>query len=535
MPWVHRGMLSILSRQTDWLLKFGEEIWPKGTGNWTESQLDKIIRHFTWKADPNDPLCEPIHIFQAERDSKNNICALHLQISDKMLFIMPRGASKTTIVNAHNLREIARHETPFMVYLSETATHAEEQLLNVKRQIQNNSAYISVFGEKKPERSDPEKWTQDFIETIDGTVVAAKGRGGQVRGKNVGGKRPNLIIFDDVENLESVKTEEQRSKTLDWLKSDVENALPQIGIDRGRMIGMGTILSPDALLPTLAKSPEWITVTFGAVDPDGEMLWEHYMTREQYDLRRKSYARVRKLHLFNMEFCSTTKAEDEGAIFQQRFFKYAPMTIPEFISKCPGRALIMDPAIGEKKTADFAAFAVIGMTENGQIHIAEVFMDKGMSPRAKIDKFFELHFTYDCNKHGIETVAYQKALVHLAQEEMFRRGKTMGPKAYFNIEAVTHGNISKAERIEGILSPRYAAGYITHDHIFAEYEMQLIDYSPGGTAKKDGPDAVAMGIQLLDPYAAFAFDAENLDPDKLAKDQFKPLEEELGGDFRMAP
>ena len=30
MPWVHRGMLAILARQTDWLLRFGEEKWPKG-------------------------------------------------------------------------------------------------------------------------------------------------------------------------------------------------------------------------------------------------------------------------------------------------------------------------------------------------------------------------------------------------------------------------------------------------------------------------------------------------------------------------
>jgi hypothetical protein len=418
-----------------------------------------------------------------------------------------------------------------MVYLSEAATHAEEQLQNVKRQMETNGLFITVFGDKKPSRSDPEKWTQSFIETTDGVVVAAKGRGGQVRGKNVGAKRPDVIIFDDVEDRESVRTDEQRHKTLDWLKSDVENALPQIGEQRGRLIGLGTILSPDALLPTLSKLPEWLTITFGAIDPDGDMLWQHYMTRTQFDAKRQSYARLRKLHLFNMEFCSTTRAEDEGSIFQQRYFKYAPMSREDFIAKCPGRALMVDPAISEKKDSDFCAFAVVGMLESGQIQIQDVQLFRGYHPKEQVDKYFELHFAYDCNRHGVETVAYQKALVHLLREEMFRKGKTFGPAAYFEVEPVTHGRVSKEERIEGILGPRYAAGYITHDHSFTEYELQLLDYPTG---KKDGPDVVAMAIALLDPYAAFAFDPENLDPDKLAKDQFKPLDEEIG-EWRMAP
>src|SRR6516162_9928935 len=106
MPWVHRGMLAILSRQTDFLLKFGEEQWPRAKGVWDEKQLEKILKHFTWREDPTSPLSKPIPIFQVERDSRGSPVAIHLSISDRMLFIMPRGVSKTTLVNGHNLREI---------------------------------------------------------------------------------------------------------------------------------------------------------------------------------------------------------------------------------------------------------------------------------------------------------------------------------------------------------------------------------------------------------------------------------------------
>jgi hypothetical protein len=56
--------------------------------------------------------------------------------------------------------------------------------------------------------------------------------------------------------------------------------------------------------------------------------------------------------------------------------------------------------------------------------------------------------------------------------------------------------------------------------------------------KRDVPDAVAMSITLLDPYAALAFEVDGvgeLEVDNLAKDQYPPLEEVLGEDWASAP
>jgi hypothetical protein len=145
--------------------------------------------------------------------------------------------------------------------------------------------------------------------------------------------------------------------------------------------------------------------------------------------------------------------------------------------------------------------------------------------------YFNLHFAWDCKRHGVEAISYQKALVHLLKSEMFRRSKQHGPRAYFEVDEITHGRKNKVERVEGILAPRYSAGYITHQRRFPDYESQLLDWPNG---KKDGPDAVAMAVALLDPYAALSFDPENDDEFKLEKDHFKPLDEELG-EWRRAP
>jgi len=530
MPWVHRGILSILSKQSDWLLNFGEEKWPQGTGVWDEKQLDKIIRHFVWRSEPEDPESPMVPIFTVERDSRGSPVACHMGVSDRTLIIMPRGISKTTIVNAHNLRKISYHDSDFLVYLSETATHSEQQLENIRREISGNHLLISIFGSKQPDRTDPERWTQELIETVDGVVVVAKGRGSQVRGLNHRGKRPQDIIFDDLEDKKSVKNDTLREETKAWLKSDVEQALPQIDGKRvGRIVGLGTVLHHDSLILSLARDPEWLTVRFGAIDPDGDMLWESYMTREQYARKKRSFVRIGKLSDFSMEFDSSTRSDGANQKFPSEF-TYAPSA--HYGMDFPARALVMDPAISDEPDADFCAFGVVGMTSRGILHVLDVYMERGMTPRKQIDKYFELHFLWDCNKHGIEAIAYQKALIHLMREEMFRMGKTFGSRAYFEIEPIKHGKTGKVERVEGVLSPRYAAGYITHQRRFPEYEEQLLDWPNG---KKDGPDVVAMAITLLDPLAAFAFDIEDEDEDKLAKDQYPPLDEVMGGEWRSAP
>ena len=155
----------------------GEEKWPGGKGVWDEKQLEKIIKHFVWRSDPEDLTGPLVPLFSADRTASGRIGRLSLSISDRMLVIMPRGVSKTTLLNAHNIREILHHEISFLVYLSETVTHAEQQLENIKRALETNPLIQAVYGAKRPERSSVERWTQSLIETTDGVVIAAKGRG----------------------------------------------------------------------------------------------------------------------------------------------------------------------------------------------------------------------------------------------------------------------------------------------------------------------------------------------------------------------
>jgi hypothetical protein len=525
IPWVHRGLTAILLRQTDFLLQFGKESWPlEPDVEWTPEELQKILKFFVWRSSPKAagiPLFRLVEFeFPGEDEPRQRI---DLYVTNNTQVVMPRGFGKTSVINACNLIKTVYKLRRFIVYLSETATHANKQLDNIKRELTSNERLLAVFGTQKPQRNDDEIWRQDFFETTGGVAFAGRGRGGHVRGLRHNSIRPDDITIDDVEDQESVETDDQRDKTKDWFFGDVMPAGNQITKDTVFNL-VGTLLHKEALIPSLIGDPDWTSVVFGALDPEGQPLWPEYMDEAGIQAKKLTYARLGKLALFYMEFLSKLTV-GEAAKFKGPF-RYQLMQKVEFIA----RALVIDPAISKKENADFCCLGVTGVTDRGQHHVLDMRGRKGMTPREQIDEFFELHFLWDTTHNGVESIAYQMALVHLIREEQFRKAKFYGPKAYFEVTPITHGAQGKIPRVEGILQPRYSSGYITHQKIFPELETQLLEWP---NDKKDFPDVVAMCISLLDPFAAAAFDTTKYDgagiaiegvSDPLAADIYEALD-----------
>lgn len=484
MPWVHRGILAILLRKTDFLAKYGE--------------LEKIQKHFVYKENG-----KILPMFLLE-DGKITLVA-----KDKIAIMMPRGFSKTTIVNAALIYLIEFQDCKFPLLVSETNAHAKNQLGNVKRELESNAILISVFGPKVPGRQDSEKWTEDMITTTDGITVMSRGRGGQVRGLNYNANRPDVIVVDDLEDKESVSTQEQVKKSRSWFYSDL---IPCRSKQGSRIVVLGTLLAKDALLMHLGTDPSWTFVRFGAVDLDGDLLWDENMNFAQIESEKASYALAGNLNEFYMEFMSELR-DESTAKFRKEFIQYSAR--PELVAK----AIVIDPAISNSATADDCAIAVVGMTDKGKIHVCDIWGKRGASPREQVDAYFDLIARNNPDIFGVEAIAYQAALIHLLREEMFRR------KKYFEIIPITH-KAKKSERILGVLQPRYASGYVTHEQIFPKLEQQLLDYD--GKGHDDYPDVVAMAVTLLDPYAAQAADSEK----DLADDEYEPLDATY---FRRVP
>lgn len=513
IPWYARGIIAILLRRGDFLLNFAEEKWPEGSARWTKKSFAKLVRCFKFKVNPADPHSpeEPIFRPRYAEDGRTPV-AVDMVLGTNVVLIIPRGFSKTTLINFTNIYKTLYRLTKFTVYVSEASQHAEDQCATVRRELSTNDRIISLFGNLKPDRSDEESWGAKSFETTTGVKFAARGRGAQIRGLNRFGDRPDTIVLDDVEDEESVSTDVQREKVIKWHTASVENALDR-DEPNAAIYAIGTLLHPKALLPTLTNDINYTSIIFGAIDPEGELLWDDPagMSAAALEKKRQAMAAKGQLYNFYLEYMSTHR-DDARLNFRKEYIRYATHKPSDFLA----RSIHIDPAIGKSSKNDYTAIAVVGLKENGQKHICDFYARKGMPMSEQAEQFFKMRIEWDCTHHSCEAVAYQAALSQAIREMQAIKAKTYGMKAHFEVRDVWPSG-RKIERVEGILQPLMASGYLTFQRIWPELEVMLLDWP---NAELDGPDAIAGAIANLEPFAMLSYG----DPEKLERDYAPPVE-----------
>lgn len=88
--------------------------------------------------------------------------------------------------------------------------------------------------------------------------------------------RPDLIILDDVENDENVRTPEQRKKLKDWF----DKAVSKCGDDYTDIVYIGTLLHYDSLLAKTLANPAYRSIKYKAVIrfSQADDLWQQWET-----------------------------------------------------------------------------------------------------------------------------------------------------------------------------------------------------------------------------------------------------------------
>lgn len=531
MPWVHRGIAALRTQQCDFLLDFGEEWWPEDVENgtpseWTVDDVVKIVTNFVVvereaKLDEMGRVVEPEilrPLFILDLDEQGVIQGI--RIADEAdgsqnAFMLPRGYSKTTLINLLNHRDLTYEEEKFILYVSETLPHASAQLLTLRGQFENNERHREVFGNQVPDRSASEKWGEKEFELLNGCRCAALGSGGQVRGISKDAVRPSQITVDDFQNEEGVKSDTQRAKDISWVLRTLLPARKLFGKNQTKINFIGTLLGPGAVMDVLLKDPDWTRVRFGARDRQGELLWAYALNEAKLEKLKAQFERLGDIVGFDYEYNSKLPP-DTGHGFALGKITYLIRPSEWFEAK----ALVADPAISKTGNPDFFALACVGIGKFGDMHVIDFFGQQGVDFDDQAEKFFDMHFAHmldvapDKWAHGVESIAYQQALadlIKMKQAEKARNG--WGERAFFPIEPITHGRTGKHMRIQGLFQPRVRSGHISMNQPFGVLIQQMRDYLQPGT-KDDGPDAVAMAIGLLEPHAHTLLNVanENGDP-----------------------
>jgi predicted phage terminase large subunit-like protein len=340
-------------------------------------------------------------IFQAVTD--NDI--------EHLVIVAFRGSGKSTIVSmAYPLwAMVGQMQKKYIVIVSQTQQQAQQHLRNFRAEVESNELFRNDFGNLEEESNE---WGISALTMPHlGAKIIAVSREQGVRGLRNGPHRPDLVISDDVEDTNSVRTREGRNKTYDWFTSEI---LP-IGSLRTKFVTIGNLLHEDSLLMRLkdgfaAGSHDGVYRSY-PIEQDGISTWPgkypnmDAITKQERRIgNRIAWEREFRLHIIPNEDQIVTSS-------MIQYYKTIPTALQGEYRK---RAVGVDLAISESDTADYTAMVKLdrrGHGRNTKIYILPQPINRRMSFNSTIDTIHDINKQFGSATFYVESTAYQDAAV----------------------------------------------------------------------------------------------------------------------------
>lgn len=368
----------------------------------------------------------PHYVTYATADFHREIFRLTETKGGVTVLVAFRGSAKSTICTlSYPLWAIlGKEQKRFVVLLSQTQRQARQHLSNLKKELEQNILLRSDLG---PFKEETDEWGgySLVIPRYNARITAASSEQ-SVRGMRHLQYRPDVIIADDVEDLQSVRTQEGRDKTYDWFKGDI---VPSGTLDT-KVIVVGNLLHEDSLLRRLQDEiDEGILNGCYREFPilvNGAPLWRgRFPTVASLEEERKKVANESS---WQREFLLKIIPEEDQVIHRAWIHYYNNEEIPSFdFDKFSWTKIGIDLAISEKASADYTAMvagSLFGRYGNSpKLYIHPFPVNERLTFPAAIEK--AKMFSQSANPKRkkcellIEEVGYQPAFTQQLKREWY--------------------------------------------------------------------------------------------------------------------
>jgi predicted phage terminase large subunit-like protein len=242
---------------------------------------------------------------------------------------------------------------------------------------------------------------------------------------------------------------------------------------------------------------KWSVVYKSAINPDGSLFFPERLSAE--------FLQAQKQNLGSYSFANQYMNEiipEELQTFKKHWLKYYTVlpSVPLF------HFAFIDPAIGQKKTSDYTGIVVIAVDPDTNWYV-RVARRERMTPSQIVNTCFDIQKEYSCLGIGVESVAYQEALIYMLNEETMRRQIMLPIKAF-----VPPTDRTKEARIRGLV-PRYEWGRVYHCQGLYDLETELLQFPRGSH------DDIVNGLADLDGLITYPErERENVEKPNSASD-----------------
>lgn len=326
----------------------------------------------------------------------------------------PREHAKTSTVLTYVERRLAQHAPLRVGIISGTDDLAKKFLNEVKYELEANEQLIADYavGKRPGNRFVGPKWTEHELVLSGAREAGMAGKDVSLfsvgRGAQISSRHCDLLVVDDIESAESVKSDIVRQAMREYWAREVAPVLSP----GGKFIVTGTRKHFDDLYAALIRDEAWhvIDAAKSVFLDDGAPIWP-----DMWDinglLARKKQLDATDLLAWSQEYLNEPRPSETQMFYPEKWPTYAktPKELSYFQS--------WDLAISEKEYADYTVGFTIGVDEDNNVYVLE--RRKGhWDFNRQLSEIGDMGNRWAAGGQlaaiGIESVAYQAAAVQEA-------------------------------------------------------------------------------------------------------------------------
>lgn len=362
--------------------------------------------------------------------------------------VLPRGTGKSAFGTlGPACWSVAYKHKTYILICSDIGSTAEKFIKDIKDNMLENSYIESAFGKMLDDKNRDFICNATQLEFTNRTFVEAISSTSPMRGRKYRNTRPDLIILDDYQSEDDVRTEEAREKKWKRYSDDVKFAKQRPVRRNGKVIKKGTVLMAwgtqqhkECFYSRLIKTPTWTFkkergVLVDDVDEyfnsglwlefkkilnnyknenrleDAKEFYYQHQNEMQFDSLWSEFWDCLELALDYFENPNSFKQEVQGDVdsIGEKWFKTIRTENREEIENHNfiKTMLIVDPAAGGGRKNDYSAYMVGSVADNSLKYCRKGELAK-INARKEFDKYVD---------HIIELLLEYEDITHVCIEK----------------------------------------------------------------------------------------------------------------------
>jgi len=384
---------------------------------------------------------------------------------------LPRGFAKSTLMKIFLLFCILFTKKRFLLIVAATASLAENILSDVIDMLEEPNIK-KVFGDWKLGIEKDTQSIKKFGYRGRDIIVAAIGAGSSMRGLNLKNRRPDVMLFDDIQSRETAESKVLSDALERWMIGTAMKA--KSPLDCMFLFVANMYPTPNSLLRKLKANPNWVKFIAGGILADGTSLWEELQPIQQLLREFENDLAAGHPEIFFSEVLNDENAAANNLLDLSKLkdVPYEEGDIPA------GKFIVIDPAT-DKLGADAVSVGYFEV-HDGYPCLKEL-KEGRLSPGETIRTALTFALAHNCPLIAVEANAYQYSLLYWF-DFMCQQLGISGVMAV----PIYSGGSSKNSRILTMLKS-YGAGELFVDpECRAAVHTQIVGFNPMKRENTDG-------------------------------------------------